>query len=270
MEPEKLKEIATTIHVHTKNLAEKLSAQTFPIILNNESYFDTLSIKLNNLDEKALERRALDKLFNFKYHNEGLVGISLDEKTSNAEIEEIASLFTTDSASKNINPEFHTTRGGVTLQHSIFNSIHSETEMLRYIHKLEKRDLSLNHSMIPLGSCTMKLNATVEMIPISWPEFSQIHPFAQTIGYKTIIDQLEMMLYKVTGFDAVSFQPNSGAQGEYAGLLTIQEYHHQHETNRNVCLIPSSAHGTNPASAVMAGMKVVVVKCDDQGNVDVE
>jgi len=271
--PEKLKEIATTIHVHTKNLAEKLSAQGHEIILNNESYFDTLSIKLNNLDEKALERRALDKLFNFKYHNEGLVGISLDEKTSNAEIEEIASLFTTDSPSKNINPGFHTTRGGVTLQHSIFNSIHSETEMLRYIHKLEKRDLSLNHSMIPLGSCTMKLNATVEMIPISWPEFNTIHPFApanQAMGYKTIIDQLEMMLYKVTGFDAVSFQPNSGAQGEYAGLLTIQEYHHQNGADRSVCIIPESAHGTNPASAIMAGLKVVIVKCDDKGNIDFE
>ncbi len=271
--PKKLKAIASTIHAHTKHLAKKLSAQGHEIILDNELYFDTLSIKLNGLDQKTLENRALAKLYNLKYHHEGLVGISLDEKTSEKEIEEIADLFATDFASSSLNPEFDTNRDGVTLQHSIFNSIHSETEMLRYIHKLEKRDLSLNHSMIPLGSCTMKLNATVEMIPISWPEFNTIHPFApanQTEGYKTIIDQLEMMLYKVTGFDAVSFQPNSGAQGEYAGLLTIQEYHNNHGANRNVCIIPESAHGTNPASAIMAGLKVVIVKCDDSGNIDFE
>ena len=271
--PKKLKEIANKIHSHTKNLAEKLSAQGHEIILDNQSYFDTLSIKLNNLDQKTLEERALNNLFNFKYHDEDLIGISLDEKTSDAEIEEISKLFSTDSKSKNTSPIFNTTRDGVTLQHSIFNSIHSETEMLRYIHKLEKRDLSLNHSMIPLGSCTMKLNATVEMIPISWPEFNTIHPFSpanQTIGYKTIIDQLEVMLYKVTGFDAVSFQPNSGAQGEYAGLLTIQEYHKHNDADRNICIIPESAHGTNPASAIMAGLKVVIVKCDDNGNIDFE
>ena len=271
--PKKLKEIANKIHNHTKNLAEKLCDQGHEIILDNQSYFDTLSIKLNNLDHKTLEERALNKLFNFKYHDDGLVGISLDEKTSDTEIEEISKLFITDSNSKSTSPAFNTTRDGVTLQHSIFNSIHSETEMLRYIHKLEKRDLSLNHSMIPLGSCTMKLNATVEMIPISWPEFNTIHPFSpasQTIGYKTMIDQLEVMLYKVTGFDAVSFQPNSGAQGEYAGLLTIQEYHKHNDSDRNICIIPESAHGTNPASAIMAGLKVVIVKCDDNGNVDFE
>ena len=271
--PKKLKEIANKIHNHTKNLAEKLCNQGHEIILDNQSYFDTLSIKLNNLDHKTLEERALNKLFNFKYHDDGLVGISLDEKTSDSEIEQISRLFITDSNSKSTSPIFNTTRDGVTLQHSIFNSIHSETEMLRYIHKLEKRDLSLNHSMIPLGSCTMKLNATVEMIPISWPEFNTIHPFSpasQTIGYKTMIDQLEVMLYKVTGFDAVSFQPNSGAQGEYAGLLTIQEYHKHNDSDRNICIIPESAHGTNPASAIMAGLKVVIVKCDDNGNVDFE
>ena len=271
--PKKLKEIANKIHGHTKNLAEKLCDQGHEIILDNQSYFDTLSIKLNNLDHKTIEERALNKLFNFKYHDDGLVGISLDEKTSDSEIEQISRLFITDSNSKSTSPVFNTTRDGVTLQHSIFNSIHSETEMLRYIHKLEKRDLSLNHSMIPLGSCTMKLNATVEMIPISWPEFNTIHPFSpasQTIGYKTMIDQLEVMLYKVTGFDAVSFQPNSGAQGEYAGLLTIQEYHKHNDSDRNICIIPESAHGTNPASAIMAGLKVVIVKCDDNGNVDFE
>ena len=162
-------------------------------------------------------------------------------------------------------------RKGAFLTHPIFNSIHSETEMLRYMSKLEKRDLSLNHSMIPLGSCTMKLNATVEMIPISWPEFNTIHPFTpaeQTKGYHLVINELEEMLSKVTGFNAVSFQPNSGAQGEYAGLLSIQEYHKSKKSKRDICLIPESAHGTNPASAIMAGLKVVIVKCDRHGNID--
>ena len=269
--PEKLKDIANTIHDHTKNLAKKLSEHGHEIVLNNESYFDTLSIKLNGIDKKTLEKRALSKGYNFMYHCQDLIGISLDEKTCASEIEEIATLFKAKNNSTATNPGSTLTREGLTLHHSIFNSIHSETEMLRYVHKLEKRDLSLNHSMIPLGSCTMKLNATVEMIPIGWPEFNTIHPFApsnQTEGYKTIIDEFEMMLNNVTGFNAVSFQPNSGAQGEYAGLLTIQEYHKKNDDDRNVCIIPESAHGTNPASAIMAGLKVVIVKCDDKGNID--
>ena len=159
------------------------------------------------------------------YHENGLVGISLDEKTNDSEVEALAKLFDVKSNSKNSYNIFKPNRTGNILTHPIFHSINSETEMLRYINKLEKRDLSLNYSMIPLGSCTMKLNATVEMIPISWPEFNSIHPFAplsQAKGYKKIINELEEMLYKVTGFDAVSFQPNSGAQGEYAGLLSIR------------------------------------------------
>jgi len=158
------------------------------------------------------------------------------------------------------------------LQHPVFYAYHSETEMLRYLKRLENKDLSLAHAMISLGSCTMKLNATTEMIPITWPEFSDIHPFApldQVEGYRQMIDELERMLVVCTGYDAVSLQPNAGSQGEYAGLLAIKAYHESRgDTDRDICLIPSSAHGTNPASAAMAGMKIIVVKCDDKGNVD--
>ena len=269
--PKKLKEIATVIHKHTTKLGQKIAKNGHSIISNTNNYFDTIVVELNGIDLKSFQKEAVSKKFNLMYHNNGLIGISLDEKTTEEEISQISALFKTSNEKKGDSIEAKPNRKDNFLKHPIFHSMHSETEMLRYMHKLEKRDLSLNHSMIPLGSCTMKLNATVEMIPISWPEFNTIHPFApneQTKGYKSIIDELETMLSKVTGFNAVSFQPNSGAQGEYAGLLTIQEYHKANDEKRNICLIPESAHGTNPASAIMAGLKVVIVKCDKYGNID--
>tara|TARA_B100000700_G_scaffold67182_1_gene74305 strand:+ start:71 stop:2890 length:2820 start_codon:yes stop_codon:yes gene_type:complete len=269
--PKRLKEIADKIHNQTNNLAEKIESYGHFVKTDNNSFFDTICIEIKDISVEELRKRAIDKKYNFMYHDNGMIGISLDEKTDLKEINEISDIFKTNNNSKSKYQVFEPNRVGKILKHSIFNSIHSETEMLRYINKLEKRDLSLNYSMIPLGSCTMKLNATVEMIPISWPEYNSIHPFApieQAEGYLEIIKELEEMLYKVTGFDAVSFQPNSGAQGEYAGLLSIREYHKTNKANRNICLIPESAHGTNPASAIMAGLKVVIVKCDDNGNID--
>ena len=269
--PKGLKIIADKIHHQTKDLAEKIGKYGHEVRTDNNSFFDTLFIKTENINVEELKKRAVDKKYNFMYHENEMIGISLDEKTDSNEINEIAEIFKTNHQNDFRNNIFPPNRLGSVLKHPIFNSINSETEMLRYINKLEKRDLSLNYSMIPLGSCTMKLNATVEMIPISWPEFNSIHPFApieQADGYIKIINELEEMLYKVTGFDAVSFQPNSGAQGEYAGLLSIREYHKANDSNRNICLIPESAHGTNPASAIMAGLKVVIVKCDDKGNID--
>ena len=269
--PEELKNIAKRIHSHTKELADKISKLGHEIVIKDNTFFDTITVRLSNINVDELKKRALKHNFNLMYHKNGLVGISLDEKTNYNEVESLAGLFDVRNNSKNSFEIFKPNRSGDILTHPIFCSVNSETQMLRYINKLEKRDLSLNYSMIPLGSCTMKLNATVEMIPISWEEFNSIHPFAplnQAKGYEQIINHLEEMLYKVTGFDAVSFQPNSGAQGEYAGLLSIREYHKANNSNRDICLIPESAHGTNPASAIMAGLKVVIVKCDDHGNID--
>ena len=217
--------------------------------------------------------------------DDGSLGISIDQTTRLQDIADILSVFagknkkeipTIDRLLAVNNPGLPETfsRSTSYLSHPVFNSYHSETELLRYVNRLQSRDLSLTTSMIPLGSCTMKLNATVEMIPVTWPSFSEIHPFApeqQTRGYAQMTDELEDMLAEITGLPGVSLQPNAGSQGEYAGLMVIRKYHHERgDEQRTVCLIPQSAHGTNPASAVLAGMKVVPVACDEDGNIDID
>jgi glycine dehydrogenase len=226
-------------------------------------------------------RSAENRRINFRQIDDQTLGISLDETTTETDLAEIIKIFNGDDAPsvsdlfKDEESVFTAPHKRTTayLTHPVFNSYHSETEMLRYLKRLETRDLSLAHSMIPLGSCTMKLNAACEMLPVTWPEFSRIHPFAplrQTRGYQALFQQLEEWLAEITGLAGISLQPNAGSQGEYAGLLVIRAYHASRgEPERNICLIPTSAHGTNPASAVMAGLKVVAVACDAQGNVDV-
>jgi len=247
--------------------------------------FDTIMVEGQESQIAAWHGGAASKKLNFRVIDSGSLGISLDETVCAIDVQQILAVFSgsgsvgkldatiADLAREGaaIKPLFK--RKSPFMAHAVFNTHHSETEMLRYIKTLESRDLSLTHSMIALGSCTMKLNATAEMIPITWPQFNCIHPFVpeqQTAGYKTIFAQLENWLSEITGFAATSLQPNAGSQGEYAGLLVIRKYHQSRKQgHRGVCLIPSSAHGTNPASAVMAGFKVVVVKTDAQGNVDV-
>jgi len=281
--PRGLKEIARRIHAHTSNLAEGL--QGLNVIRKNEFFFDTITIDTGDDSGKMLDRiraNAEEAGLNFRYFDNRLVSISLDETTMPEDVENIISVFaksigkvadkskTGKHKGTRIPPDF--SRDSQFLTHPVFNSHHSETKMLRYIKKLEQRDLSLTVSMIPLGSCTMKLNATSEMIPVTWPEFAEIHPFApatQTAGYLELFKELEEYLGRITGLPAVSLQPNSGAQGEYTGLMVIRAYYADRgQAHRNIALIPSSAHGTNPASAVMAGMKVVVIACDDSGNID--
>src|SRR5665213_1662805 len=243
------------------------------------SYFDTLTIALGDKRAADIIKIAEAHRMNFRAIDEKMIGISLDETTSESDVLEIWQIFNGDKAPAftvaelvPANSQF-AIRNSQFLSHKIFNSHHSETEMLRYIKRLESRDLSLTASMIPLGSCTMKLNAAAEMFPVSWPEFAKIHPFvplSQARGYQTLFQQLEDWLAEITGFAGISLQPNAGSQGEYAGLLVIRAYHEsRNEPHRKVCLIPTSAHGTNPASAVMAGMKVVAVACDTNGNIDV-
>ncbi len=275
-----LKNIAKRIVVLTRALVNELKSYGYQV--KNESYFDTVTVSVPN--SSAIKKIAEENKINFHYVNEATISISIDESTTQSDVVMMAKIFCSIKGgnSKEINFENTTgfenfpaslTRTSTFLLHPVFKSHHSETEMMRYLKVLENKDLSLIHSMISLGSCTMKLNAASELIPVSWPEFSKIHPFApadQTEGYQTIIKELENMLCTITGFSACSLQPNSGAQGEYAGLLCIRDFHeNKNETHRNVILIPVSAHGTNPASAVMAGFKVVVTKCDDAGNIDV-
>lgn len=278
--PEGLKKIAGKIHGLTITLAESLKALGYTV--SNKNYFDTLEIHVGD-KVASIHKDAIDHEMNFRYEGEK-VYISLDETTSLEDVNEIVQIFAriggktqheiNISNSVTVSLGNENARASKILTHPVFNSYHSEHEMLRYIKSLESKDLSLCHSMIALGSCTMKLNATTEMIPVTWPEFDKLHPFApadQVGGYMQIFDELEKALCEVTGFDAMSLQPNAGAQGEYAGLMVIREYlKDKGEGHRNVVLIPSSAHGTNPASAAMAGFKIVVTKCDERGNIDVE
>lgn len=240
----------------------------------NLVFFDTLRFDVP--DQEEVRSRALLAGCNLRYFDDGSVGVSLNEKTDESDVELLAEIITGQSVKI---AEADSTLGAFKrsskfMTHEVFARYHSETEMMRYLKRLENRDLSLTHSMIALGSCTMKLNAASELIPITWAEFSEMHPFVpldQAVGYTEIIDELGKHLCDITGFDGVSLQPNSGAQGEYAGLMVIRKYHRSNgDKQRNICLIPQSAHGTNPASAVMAGMKVVIVKCDDRGNVDMD
>ena len=277
--PTGLKDIAQRIHQRTCQVAAGLKRLGFTVL--TEEFFDTIQVELDARAFAEVQERSQSAKINFRLVNETTVGIALDETVSDQDVLDILTVFAGDralgadagSASAVSYPE-SLRRTSAYLTHPIFNQYHSETELLRYMQRLQSKDLSLAHSMIPLGSCTMKLNATAEMIPVTWPEFGQIHPFApaaQTRGYQVLFQQLEAMLAEITGFDAISLQPNAGSQGEYAGLLVIRGYHESRgEAHRTVCLIPDSAHGTNPASAVMAGMKVVVVGCDSEGNIDIE
>ena len=302
--PEGLKQIATRIHLLAINLAESLKTMHLKL-KNTKNIFDTVQIELTEKQEKAIYEKLLQhkinasKITSLPTENDANVStkkntlsFSINETTTTEDLTELIFLIKegleetnekkkTTSTRNHLGNFIHSVglpteliRKSPCLKHPVFQIYHSETQILRYIHRLQEGDLSLTHSMIPLGSCTMKLNATTELLPVSWPEFSQIHPFApfeQTKGYKQLIEELEQYLCEITGFSAVSFQPNAGSQGEYAGLLIIRRYHEERKnTQRKICLIPSSAHGTNPASAVMAGLKPVTVKCDKEGNISHE
>jgi glycine dehydrogenase len=273
--PKGLREIAQDIHGKTATLASELKGMGYAVI--NSSFFDTITVATSNVDE--IKSAAEKKGINLGYRSDS-VSVSLDETVTVHDLMDILQVF---GSVKGIEVETLKVETGkiqesqlrkdAILTHPTFNSYHSETEMMRYLKRLENKDISLVHSMISLGSCTMKLNAASEMIPVTWPEFANLHPFTpvdQCKGMLEVIDELDTYLSEITGFAKISFQPNSGAQGEYAGLLVIRAYHHSRgDYHRKICLIPSSAHGTNPASAVMAGMEIIVVNCDEKGNIDI-
>ncbi|MGB0646034.1 MAG: aminomethyl-transferring glycine dehydrogenase [Bradymonadia bacterium] len=271
--PEGLKRIASRILGLTTCLRKALEQGGYEI--ENAHHFDTLKVKTDTVDAVLAEAQAAS--INLRRFDDQYIGISLDEMTTVDDLKRLAEVFGLDVNTLDYTQPITVPKGFAReteyLTHEVFHRYQSEHEMLRYLNRLQQRDLSLTTSMIPLGSCTMKLNSTSEMLPITWPEFGRIHPFApsdQRQGYLELCEDLENVLAEITGFAAVSLQPNAGSQGEYAGLLTIRAYHMQRgDTERNVCLIPTSAHGTNPASAVMAGMKVVPVRCNDRGDIDV-
>ena len=277
--PQGLKEIATTIHNQAVTVHKGIEKVGYKIL--HADYFDTLYVQtpegVSCTDVSAI---ATENMINLRYVDDNTFCISIGERTNEHEVEELIHVLAKANAheveevtfvAEEINPEY--TNNVPFLTHEVFNKHHSESKMMRYLKRLENKDLSLVHSMIPLGSCTMKLNAAAQLMPITWSEFANMHPFAptwQAEGYFKVFKELEKDLCEITGFDAVSLQPNSGAQGEYAGLMVIKAYHEANgNANRNICIIPSSAHGTNPASAVMAGFDVVVTKCDDEGNIDI-
>ena len=266
--------IAQKVNLLTSILKENLSDEGFES--KNDDFFDTLVIKTKSVTNEV-HARAIENNFNLRIIDSESLGISLDETSSIEDVKILLSIFSSsdreliESSKKSIPESLE--RKSDFLDHVVFKQFHSETEMLRYIRKLSDKDIALDRAMIPLGSCTMKLNATSEMIPVSWSEFSNIHPFApkdQLAGYSRLINEMEEMLALLTGYSAISLQPNAGSQGEYAGLLAIDAFHKSNDENRNICLIPKSAHGTNPASAQMVGLKVVPVDCDAEGNIDID
>ena len=268
--PQGLRGIGERVHGLTSDLAASLKAGGYTLI--NETWFDTVCVAVDNAADVINKAESLG--FNFRKIDENRIGVSLDETTTPDELVQICTVFGVDRDSGTTGVPESVARAVDYLSHPLFHDYRTETEMLRYLKRLENKDISLTRAMIPLGSCTMKLNAAAEMIPVSWPEFARIHPFApshQVTGYHAMLQELSHWLTECTGYDAMSLQPNSGAQGEYAGLMAIRRYHRARgDAHRNVCLIPTSAHGTNPASAVMAGMKVVLVACDENGNVDMD
>ena len=279
--PDGLRDISERVHKLTSMLNQGIEKLGYKQL--NENFFDTVHFELGEVSAPRLRALAEGMNMNFRFNPDATVCISLNETNVIQDVMDI--LHVLSEATRGDDPAEMNLAGTIALdsallrtdkvlQQEVFNVYHSETEMMRYIKRLERKDLSLNHSMIPLGSCTMKLNAATELLPLSWPSFANIHPFApveQAAGYHEMFAELEASLCEITGFDAMSLQPNSGAQGEYAGLMVIRAYHQSRgEGHRNICLIPSSAHGTNPASAAMAGMKIVVVKCDEHGNVEMD